>query len=317
MAKEKVNAVVASESLSAAEEKQMSDMRDQDNVREPEQDIQAQPEAKTADVDLSQADGKPADAQNKTVPHEALEAERQKRKAAEKRAQELEVQQARADERMKLINEAIEARNKPQQTTPTEIPDPEKDALGNLKYLNKVTSEELAVLKKFKEDSEARERHVNQSREITTRAAEMERQYIAQNPDYNEASAYLINSRLNELQALGLNEMAARQQIQQETYAMAQHGLQTGVNPAEMVYKIAGLRGYKKASAAQASSEADKIATIAAGQRANQSLTDISGNSSSKTGVVSAKDLANMSEAQFAKVMKNLDEDGMRAAFGA
>lgn len=302
MAKAKVNPVVESEALTADETKQMDEMRTTDTSEPEPQDGEKLEKALPPEIE-QKTEKEP---KNTMVPHAALEEERQRRKATDKENQELKLQQARINERLSLINEALEKKNQPQVN---EIPDPDKDALGAVK----MTMEEVRQLKEFKERMENNQKVAQQVGEVGNIAANLEKQFIATNPDYNEASQHLVNSRRNELSAFGLSDQQINQQIMQESMQIAIQALQQGKNPAEIVYNLSKIRGYAKKEATQDTQA--KLENIAAGQKANQSLGDVSGGSPNGAKI-DAKSLATMSEADFAKVTKKLSQADMQELFG-
>lgn len=295
----KVSPVIAADAMSDDERKQLESMREEP-IADPEPAPEPAPPEKEA---------KKEPEKQTMVPHEAMEAERQRRKTAERKAQEMELNQARLDERLNLLNEAMTKK-----APVKEAPDPDKDALGAVK----ITIDEVNELKKFRETYENNQRQAAQIQEIGNKAANMEREFITSTPDYNEATTFLKQSRFNELQAFGLTPEQAQQELIKETLSIAIQALNTGKNPAEIAYKLAMTRGYTKKqveAVKQAETDSEKLANIAAGQKANLSLGDVSG-SPPNSKKIDGKTLATMSEAQFAKVLKSMSESDMQELMG-
>lgn len=313
MPRAKANPVIKAEEMTTDETKQMDDLRKTDSES---QDI---PEETPAETKAEPAEGEPKPEQKNTmVPHAALEEERQRRKAAEKKAQEAEQNQARLDERLNLINQALEKNNKKPETSNEPI-DPEKDAMGAVK----MTMEEVKQLKQFKENIENNQKTAQQIGAVTSRAMELEREFITTTPDYTEASNYLIASRRGELAALGYNDQQIQQQIYQESLTIAVTSMQQGKNPSEVIYNVAKLRGYAKKDAPAnngqtqpTQSEAEKLARIAEAQKANQSIGNVNGGAPNNSKM-DAKTLATMPEKDFAKVLKSLSESDLQNIMGA
>lgn len=312
MSRAKANPVVKAEEMSSDENKQMDELRKSD---EAEGEAQSGTETVIDNKEVenkTEGDGK-TEQKNTMVPHAALEEERQRRKAAEKKAVEAEQNQARLDERMKLINEALEKKANP--VIATEIPDPDKDALGAVK----MTMEEVKQLKQFRENFERNQETANQVNMVTNRAMALEKEFMTITPDYNDASNYLIASRRGELSAFGMTDQQIQQQIAQESLQIAITAMQQGKNPSEIIYNVAKLRGYQKKDGDQnnaGQSEADKIARLEAAQKSNRSLGDINGGAPNNSKI-DAKTLASMPEKDFAKIMKSLSEADLHNIMGA
>lgn len=328
MAKAKQSTVVNSEALSTDDQKQFEAMKTADKepddanieakpaVEPPAQDSKSAAEAnKSADTQPSGETGKDV------VPLATLLEERTARKAAEKATQDQAIENARLAERVNLINQAIEANQRqPQKPQKVEVPDPEKDALGALKAIthnNKLTEEENKILQDFRQKTERETQSRNYINEIASFAKQQEDEFVKTNPDYQEATGYLMNSRLQELMLYGATEQQARQQIASEIINIGETAKKTNKNAAEMLYKFAGARGYqKKAATAQVPTETEKLAAIEAGQRANRSLGDLAGGASPSTAKIDAKTLATMSEAQFAKTLAALSVEDRMSMLG-
>lgn len=320
MAKEKATDAVIAESLSADEEKQMATMRASDSAPvddapQPEKLIEPNPKVEPKpEADDSK--------KNTMVPHAAMEAERQRRKAAEKGREEQALENARLAERVNLINQALEGRGRQEQQKPLEymeVPDPEKDAMGAVKALlhnQKVTAEENKAFSDFRKQNENRQRAADQINEVSSRAVTLEKEFMAKTPDYKEASDFLKQSRFVELQAFGLDPQQANEQIVRETFELAVQATKMQKNPAEIVYNFAKARGYAAKAPATGETEAEKLTRIAEGQKANQTLTSIPG-AAPGSGKIDAKSLSAMPEEDFAKMLKSLTPTQRHELFGS
>lgn len=299
-----------SEAFSAEEETQMNEMRELDRTlpEEPEKPNVVENTVVTVEPVTEVVEEAVATAKPSMVPHAALHEEREARKAAEKSTRELTEQFARADERMKMIMGA-------QQQVAREVapPDPDIDALGALKYvqtqLQQTQQQQTRQAQEFQQ--------VQQINHIVQTAGNMERQYIVDNPDYNDASAYLLQSRFTELQEFGLTQEQANAQIENEKFQLAAQAVLQGKNAPALVMSMAKARGYTKkvAAASTAAASEEKLTNIAAGQKANASLSNVSG-TSPKAGGYTARDLATMPDEEFNKLYASMTKAQQRAAFG-
>lgn len=238
-------------------------------------------------------------AEEKKVSLAALHEERERRKVAEEARRQLEQNQIRLDERLKMIDARL---NPPAQ--PREIPDPDKDALGALK----ATAEEVKTFREFQQRQQAQAQQNQYAQDVMMRASSHEAEFMKQAPDYGEASVYLKKSRADELSAIGMAPYQIQETLRGESLQLADAAMKQGKNPAEMVYSLAKSRGYAKTGAqiiqAQPDGDAEKLAKIAQGQRANTSLGNV-GSAPTKQEL-SGKDLLAMNEDQFASWLEKL-----------
>lgn len=247
----------------------------------------------------------------KTVPLAALQEARESIKEERRRAEEL---QKRYEDRFNKLAEVLVKQGEPKQSVaPHKIPDPDTDALGTLRY----NAQQIKELQDYKTNQENNQRQAAQRQELQMRAADLENQFIREVPDYNDAGAYLTNSRRNELAASGMyNPMQIGQILQNEAYALAQQAIQAGNNPAKIVYEIAKARGYAKKEAPPVASDADRLSKIEAGQNASKSLGQAQGAQTSSGKNIDGKTLANMSDDEFAKLYTKLSRSERAALMG-
>lgn len=274
--------------------------------------IEAEKAAQTESVELPPQEI-PTESEPKTEPKEvplaALQEERERRKTAEASARQMELNQARLDERMKIINDHL---NPPQQ--PKEFPDPEKDALGALK----ATTEEIKKFREFQANQQNQAQQTAYVQDVMARSAAAENEFIKTSTDYGDASVFLKKSRSDELAAIGMAPHQILQTMQAEGLQLAEAALRQGKNPAELVYTLAKTRGYVKPTAVvqvQAEADADKLARIAAGQKANMSLGNL--NATPQKPSINGKDLLAMDDDQFQTWLEKLPQKERSKFLGA
>lgn len=211
-----------------------------------------QPEAKKDKVDL--------------VPHQALHEQRERRKAAEKRSRELEIENAKFRERFSII-EKLQGKDEPKGA-----PKPEEDIFGAFEHLSK----NLETVQKQLADGEAAKKHETQLNELVSHYRHDAAKFETANPDFKAAYNHLLQSRARELQALGYDTPAELQKaLQNEEMSIAMMAFEKGKSPAQVIYDLAKERGYKKADA-KADGEA-KLDAIERGAGLNKSLSSTSG----------------------------------------
>ena len=92
-------------------------------------------------------------------------------------------------------------------------------------------------------------------------------------PDYDDALNFVLNSRRDELLAMGVNENDANMRIGHEAQEISMNAFQSGQNPAQVVYQMAKLRGFKP----EPPKQSKNIENIKKGQQASSSLSGASG----------------------------------------
>lgn len=289
------------EELSPEEKVQFQAMEKQ----EAEEKVVIEAEKATPDPLEDQETAPVIEEKEKTVPVNVLAEERERRRIAEEKGRQLELNQARLDERLKLIDEKI---NPPAQ--PREIPDPDKDALGALK----ANTEEIKAFRDFQNRQVQERQQILYAQDVVSRASAQEAEFMKKNPDYGEASVFLKKSRAEEMAHLGMSPLQIQQTLTAEAMQLADSALKQGKDPAALVYDIAKSRGYAKA-AAQNVTDAEKLARIAEGQRANTSLGNV--NATPPKPAMSGKDLLAMDEDQFSTWLDKLPAKDRSKFLGA
>jgi hypothetical protein len=269
---------------------------------EPVEPVAAEPAVETDDDDDDAAESpqKPG-----FVPHRKLHKEIEKRKAAEERES---VTIKRLDDLLSRLNPAHVAQPEPKQEEPPApvFRKPDDDIFGAVEDTQK-SLEELREENKQRKEREDQE--VTRQRVIRA-ASEHERTFSEKQPDYNDALAYLRESRIEELKwGAGMDRAQAIEFITGEELNLAHSALTRRQSPAEVAYALAKARGYKRveAKAEEAveqpanESPAERIARTA--EAASKSRTLSGGGSAPKPDAMNGLRLARMSEEEFAKVM--------------
>lgn len=219
----------------------------------------------------------------KQVPLGALQEERERRKATEAKLRELELMQARLDERLRSVQQPAEQR-------PQGPPDPMEDFTGWAKHGEQAltqTRQEVEALK-AQMQQEAQFRNVAEDYRASLH------QFAQQAPDFADAYQHFINTRAAELRTLGYTDAQIAAQIPREEVQLHTAIRQRGGNVGEVVYNIAKTRGY--APKPPAPSPAEKIEKAAQAQTVNKSL---SAAESTGKGQITIRDLVNMDAAEF------------------
>lgn len=214
------------------------------------------------------ADATGGDAEkNKTVPIHALHEERERRKALDKRARDLEIENAKFRERFSILEKLNGKGDEPKGP-----PKPEDDIFGAFSHL----SQTVQSLQQKLAEGEATSRQEGQVAQLVRHYQDDAAQFTAKTPDFQEAYNFLIRSRAEELMALGYESHADLEDaLKNEEISIATLAFQKGKSPAEVIYGLAQMRGYKKADP-KAAAEA-KLDTIERGSGLNKSLSAAAG----------------------------------------
>lgn len=182
---------------------------------------------------------------------QGLESERQQlqteRQQLLERLAERDQQWARADERLRLLGEAMQ----PPPAQPQAPPDREADPFGYMAWqdqrLNALEEKLTGVANQTQEDrahQALRETYVSSARD-----------FARQNPDFGGAYNFLMQMRDQQLAAVGISDPQRRMAeiVNDERHLVAQ-ALQSGQNPAAVIYNLAKAGGYRTPAAAPAAS---------------------------------------------------------------
>lgn len=262
--------------------------------------------------------GKPRTENGQFVSHKTFHAIREKYKSTRDENATLRQNFARADERLKVLDEIISKADEPAPTQgkAPEAIDPEKDPIGALH----------AAMKRIAElDSKLAERDKQTNERDTVRAMQSAYQndavaYMKEQPSFRDAYGYLIAQRHAELEAIGYDDKAARDRaIAQEERQIVARAMEDKKSPSQMLHKLAIARGFK-ASAPPPPADPNKLDPMAkidalakAQATAGASLSGAGG--SSGDGDIRSQALK-MGDAEFAAFTKTLSKEKLRELMG-
>lgn len=225
--------------------------------------------------------------QDRRVPLRALQEERQKR------AQYEQMLAQREQELYQMQQWAAQQQQMMQPQEPFVEPDPETDPIGALKYAKEQQRQIQEMLVQQQEEAQQRQ-YVEQLSNVAYQAASEMTQKV---PDYQDAYKYAIQSRAQELVALGTPPQVVPAILQQEELRLIDTALQNRKNPAQAIYEFAKARGFQgKASAPAPAPAADPVLQETRRQVAASAS---SGGAPSSRGQMSVSDLANLNGAAF------------------
>lgn len=180
----------------------------------------------------------------------------------------IEEQNTRLDA-IDVLKAEVIALKEARKTPPVEedpIPSEEEDPIGHAQGTMKKQGEELATTNERLDNMEIYNQQMNFAAKVTG----LEETFRETTPDYDNAREFLIENRTKSLEAYGITDPKAVQaDIINNLKQVCITAYKNGKNPAEVVYKMAGLQGYKKAAAPaddKTSQAAKDLEDIARGQ---------------------------------------------------
>ena len=201
--------------------------------------------------------------------------EREKRRAEAARAEAAEQRAAQLEANLRQFMAQM-------QQNQQKAPDPEVDVVGALKYTQAQLAAERQRQAQEQQQRAALAQQTQIARTIQTKVEDFEAEFKAENPDYDDALEYVLDTKEAEFELAGYPKDMAKQHAARWAMNAAAAMLQTGKNPAEQGYALAKRMGYapKQAQpdpaviAAQqvAQANADKIKQIKEGQAAGSKM---------------------------------------------
>src|SRR5215475_11217134 len=234
------------------------------------------------------------------VPQAALHEERKRRQEADERARQLELLNARMEERFRAFRDAVT----PRQQQPQGPPDANRDIFGAVNHLQQENRRTREEIENYKRQIQAEDN----LKQLKQWGADAEIAYAQRVPDYYEALNHLRRARANELQVWGMSPSAIGQQLVHEENQLLARAAAERRNPAEMAHQLARQRGYMPKAPAGGQPQPPTNGTsrqevdlnrIEAGQRQSGSLSQISGNQGRDVGEIEIEDLLKMSDQEF------------------
>lgn len=270
--------------------------------------------------DKPAAEAKPAKSENDHVPLATFLSEKQTRKDLEKKNRDFETQIAELRGKFSILDK-LKAGEQGEGDKPAGPIDPAEDIFGAVNQLretiaqrDKREADEKAANAASQKAATADQTFVNSYRSDAEKfKAGDPAKGQAPVPDYMDAYNHLLQSRAQELMAIGYDnpndplltpdekEAAARaihDALTADERGIAELAFSKGKSPAQIIYDLAQKRGYAKKGAAPAADESeDRLATIERGQRANKSLATAGGPGGEQD--MTGEQLAAMSLAEF------------------
>jgi len=236
------------------------------------------------------------------VPVATLQEERKRRQDAEEKARQIELLNARMEERFRAFRDAMT----PRQQAAQPPPDPNRDIFGAVSHMQAEQRATRAEIDNYKRQIQAED----QLKQLQDWGRNAEHAYVQQNPDYYQALHHLRQTRARELQVWGMSPSAIGDQLKHEENQLLARAAQERRNPAEMAHALAKQRGYGAAPpppqppqpgkpvAANPQAYVD-LDRIAAGQQQSGTLSTVGGSAATGSDLEPGE-ILRMSDGEFA-----------------
>lgn len=261
----------------------------QEPTSEPEQE--AAPEQEEAQEQASE---------QRQVPLAALHEERARRRELDQQLQAVREQNVRMEERFRAFQERLQEQQ--HQATPQAPNEPtvsyEDDPAEYLRQHNEILQRQVRELQGARGASEQERQAQVAMQQFSEQLSNDERRFAAQQQDYYDAVEYLKQSRVQELQAVGVSMPEIQRAIINDTIYLAQQAARTGKSPPQAFYELARARGYTGKTPQQASAPNRTVQRVADGQRRASGMGASGGDTG---GDLTLAKLANMSDEEFEK----------------
>lgn len=294
--------------------------------------------AKAPEKDAGPKDEFDVDPKSETVPHAVFHRNNERRKAAEAETvkertarEKIEQQNTILSQRFTELLEASKSvpqqEDRPAITAPGEEPDPEADPYGWINWRaqkDRYDSHQQETQRTQQTEQQLAVQHVLQT------AARGVQEFTATTPDYQTARLFVWNQRGPELMELGYSQEQAIAMLEQDELRIADGALRSGKNPAEVMYKLAKIRGYIPPTGDDPAATngttpprgADGKFQAAAAEMDKREATKAAAKSlggsggPADTGEITPQVVADMSNEEFAAFKKKYGEKAMQKAFG-
>jgi hypothetical protein len=245
------------------------------------------------------------------------------------------------DERLRLINEALTEDNTAQVVDEDPAPDPMQDAYAYMEWQTRQRERDRAEFQNYRDQQQAQ----HEQQQLAAICANDVQNFSQRQPLYPVAYQYLMGHRFRELQVNHpeLSDEQRQLMLRQEETQLAQTAVASGLSPSHRIWELARGRGFENWVAEQRGyahpsyatngagptyappvsngyappspnvgpSAVQQVEAINRGQQAARSLSNAGGGSAVSN--FSARDLATMTDDEFAAVFNRLQNSGNKA----
>ncbi len=258
-------------------------------------------EAETAAAEVVEAEGEPVQetaepapepepiGKDETIPLSAFNDTRAQLRRSQDEVNNLKTQVSQ----LMYLREELER----QRTSQVEEQEFNSDPLGSIQKQVKSLQEQITTTHQSEQQAAQQQQ---QEQQFFQAIAAQVNEFRQTTPDYDDALNFVLNSRRDELLAMGVNENDANMRIGHEAQEISMNAFQSGQNPAKVVYQMAKLRGFNPPKATK------NLENIKKGQQASSSLSGASG--SADDSDISLAGMDQWSDEEFDKFWDNMEK---------
>lgn len=224
------------------------------------------------------------------VPHEALHAERMKRKELQSRLEQQAQKVSQMEQNWQRLAESYQRQQQPQP------PSFDEDPLEALRHDTEQVKQYINQQHQTEQQRQQAYEMQNRQQQFINSYQESAQEFAKTTPEFKDAYSFLSESRIKEYVEAGYSHAQANQLLIEDEMAIAAKAFQDGVNPAERMYKLAKVRGY------QGKPQAQNLNAINKGMKMSKSLNGAGGNSANG---ISLDTIAHMSQKELDAFVAN------------
>lgn len=223
-----------------------------------------------------------------SVPHGAFHEERERRKALQRQVEAME----------KRWSDLVAKMQTPQVQQP-KAPDPNQDFPGHVAHhFNQFATQQQELAKKVEGFEQMTQQQQEEARFIQAYSSAAQ-QFATTQPEFGNAYKHWLTNRLEELSHAGYSKEEAMQIRNAEERGIVAKAFGDGVNPAERLFAVAKMRGYKSPEPEVKSQPQQdltrKLEQIEKGQQATPAMSG-----GAMKPKLTLQSIAQMSDAEFA-----------------
>lgn len=266
---------------------------------ERERDEQGRFKAKEgADPAPSDNGGDEGEDGERTVPHGAFHAEREKRKASDEKAKTLEAELA-------PLKAQLEALAKMREQIASRAPEalPAADDPAAVEHLRTRLAEIEQGQTRITQHLDTQAVNAEEMQKLGAVMHQSEQRYRQEKPDYDAAIEHVVKARAQELALYGLTPPQIQHAISEEATDIVRSAVAQGRDPAELGYQIAVSRGYRAAAPDETNKDMTGVSpaqrTLDAIEEARKQGKSLGGGGGSKPASLNAEAVKAMTDDEF------------------
>lgn len=285
------------ETVTEEQEEKYFESRGEEAPETPEPEA-GEPGAIESETPKSEAPEEPKE-EPKTVPLAALHEARAENKEYRQELSETREKMARMEA---LFDQMVKKQEQPEEQ---QVPTFEDDPAGYLRWQDEQNARKIEEIGKKVETSDEHQKALTEHNNFVASLQADETAFRTQTPDYDDASSFLSQQRMQELEMMGLPPEERQRALLAEVRFIHDRAKEQGRSPAEVFYGLAKGRGWqpKKPEANEAE---EKIAR----QQKAAALSDPGGGDTNSADLTLER-LAELDGEEFDQAWEKLQRKGM------